>query len=152
MHVKYFQSIASIGNHYEDHFYNKRFYEEEGWEFTRLSTKGHMWGVDDDVLMREWKALEYLKCLQHGFALGEKENLLKPSPEVISDALNRHLDHIDKVFNCNADTYKKCPHKRVIKEYLACRHYLFKFTLQGWYDRLPDVLLTFENKYPKEVF
>lgn len=147
MHMKYFQSLANIARHYEEHFEHKAFYEKEGWEFNRLATKQHLWGVDEDVLIKERDAMRYLVHLQHMLAYGSDYDLVKPSVELVNNALDRHLAWLDLIFKCNADTYKTCPHKSVMKEYLACRHYKFKFSLQGWYDRLPEVIQTFESKY-----
>lgn len=142
MHMKYFQAIADIRNHYDDilpKFKNQNY--------------GHVflesWGIEpseEDLIIEEREVLRYLIGCQ--LSLVHETNSKKPSINTVQRCFNRQLNYLEKVHKCHAYNVNEHPSKLIQKQYKACRHYLFKFSLPAWYENLPDEILTFENKYP----
>jgi hypothetical protein len=140
--MKYFQAIADIRNHYDDilpKFKNQKY--------------GHVflesWGIkptEEDLIIEEREVLRYLIGCQ--LSIVSETNSKKPSIEAVQRCFNRQLLYLEKVHKCHTYNVNKHPSKLIQKQYKACRHYLFKFSLPAWYDKLPDEILTFENKYP----
>lgn len=144
MKVKYFQAIADIERHYDDIV--KQFNPELKYGLMLLET----WDItvgDKENILEEREVLRYLIACQYGFT--QKENVKKPSLEVVNRCFNRQLSFLEKIHKCHAYNVNRhhCPISR--KEYKACRHYLFQFSLPAWYAKLPDEILSFENKYPR---
>lgn len=147
MHMKYFQPIADIKRHFDDVLYNIKRFEEEPEGFGKHILES--WGVNPDDkadIQEEREALRYLLDCRLGVARDKNSN--KPSIDIMNRCLNRHLDFLERVPRIHAYNVNK--HQSVLgrKEYKACRHYLFKFSLPAWYEKMPDVILSFENKYP----
>lgn len=146
MHVKYFQPIADLYRHYEDIMRN--FEKDSKYGLMLLET----WGIreeDKQDIIEEKEVLRYLLACRHGIA--RKVNVKKPTIEVVNRCFHRHLDFLEKIHKCHAYNVNKLtyPHASLIqKQYKACRHYLFKFSLPAWYEKLPDEILSFENRYP----
>lgn len=141
MHMKYFQAIADIERHYDDILDS----------FARLNglLLLETWGIDPsekEQLIEEREALRYLIACQLMMARGE--NAKKPEITVINRCLERQLGFLEAVHGCHAYNVNKHRLKTIQKQYKACRHYLFKFTLPAWVKKMPDEILTFENKYP----
>lgn len=142
--IKYFQGVAEIMRHYEDilfHFSNEKY--------------GHLlletWDVypeDINEIREEYDFLRYLLGVQLG--LVRETGVEKPSVEVVNRCLNRHLAFIKKIHKCDERTYKEHRSPFIKNEYKACKHYLFQFSLNGWYKRLPDKIISFEEKYQKK--
>lgn len=140
--MKYFQGLADIHNHYKDIMHN-------------MSNKkyGHLlletWNInpcDKAELEEEKEALRYLIGCQTG--LVRESNAQKPSIQTINRCFKRHLDFLETIHDCHTYNHNKHSSKLIQKEYNACRHYIFKFSLPGWVKNMPDEILTFENKYP----
>jgi hypothetical protein len=141
MHMKYFQALADIKRHYDDILQN---FEIPYGHFL-LET----WGInpnEKDPLIEERDALRYLLACQGMMA--HDENAKKPEILVINRCLERHLGFLEKVHKCHAYNVNQHRLKIIRKQYKACRHYLFKFTLPAWVKGLPDEVLSFKNKYP----
>ncbi|PGP14587.1 hypothetical protein COA01_29985 [Bacillus cereus] len=142
MHLKYFQAIADIQNRYDEilnHFDNEK------WGHDLLLT----WGIElseKENIIEEREVLRYLIGCRHMFV--HKTNVTKPSLHVVQRCFHRYLSFLEKVHRCHA--YNVNHHSSIIvrKKYKACRYYLFKFSLPAWYEKLPNEILTFENKYP----
>lgn len=142
MRLKYFQTLADIRNHYNDVLRN---FDNPAWGHGLLES----WGIElneKPQLEEEMEALRYLVGLQT--MLVSVSNAKKPSKEVVRRCLNRHLAFLDKIHHCNASNVNNHKSKLIQTEYKACRHYLFQFSLMAWYEKLPNEILTFENKYP----
>lgn len=143
MHMKYFQSIADIKNHYDEIIEriesNDEFSEMllDTWEISQNEKK---------ILLEEREALRYLIGCQT--SLVKISNAQKPSIEAANRCFNRQLRFLEKIHDCHAYNVNKHPNKIIQKKYKACRHYLFQFSLKAWYKKLPKEILTFENKYP----
>jgi hypothetical protein len=142
MHMKYFQAIADIQNHYDEIL---RQCDNLKWGKELLGT----WGIsltDKENIIEERKVLRYLIGCQHMLVRGM--NAKKPSLNVVQRCFERHLSYLERIHDCHAYNVNNHSSKIIQKEYKACRHYLFKFSLTAWYDKLPNEILTFENKYP----
>lgn len=142
MNVKYFQPLAHILSHYNMIMTNME-----------DTTYGHMflktWGIsveDREDILEEREVLRYLVDCKTEIA--DETNVKKPSLEAVRRCFNRHLAFIEKHKGCHKYNVNK--HKSVLvrKEYKACRHYLFQFSLPAWYAKLPDEIVTFDNTYP----
>lgn len=143
MKMKYFQPLADIRNHYDDivHHFN-----DSKYGLSLLET----WGIelkDKEDILEEREVLRYLVGCQ--IMLVHDYNAKKPSIALVERTLNRQLSFLEDIHNCNAYNVNKHRSKLIQKRYKACRHYLFKFSLPAWYEKLPNEILTFENKYPK---
>ncbi|WP_054860485.1 hypothetical protein [Gracilibacillus sp. JCM 18860] len=90
--------------------------------------------------------MDYLIGCQLGFAY--EKNIPKPSIEATNRCFHRHLAQLRKVFDINDYKVNQYPNKIVRDQYKVSRHYLFKFSQNGWYRNLPDEILTLDNKYP----
>lgn len=141
MHMKYFQALADIQRHFDDILENF----EKPYGNILLET----WGIDPsekEQLIEEREALRYLVACQ--LMMAHDENAKKPEIPVVNRCLERHLRFLETVHKCHAYNVNKHRLKTIRKQYKACRHYLFKFSLPAWVKNLPDEVLTFENKYP----
>jgi hypothetical protein len=140
--MKYFQGIADIGNHYEDIL---RQLKNKGYGHLLLRT----WDIDplteEANLKEENDVIQYLLDCQLGFAHDETSH--KPTLEAVNRTFTRQLHHLEKIQRCHAYNVNKHPSKLTRREYKACRHYLFKFSLPAWYDKLPEKILTLEEKH-----
>jgi hypothetical protein len=146
MHVKYFQPLADIKYHYDEVI--KGLNRSSKYADMLLAT----WGVkpeDESHILEEYEVLRYLLACQHMFAFDA--NVYKPPIYVVERLFNRHLGFLETVRDCHAYNVNKHSSKRTQKEYKACRHYLFKFSLPAWYQKMPDVVLTYQNKWVKEL-
>lgn len=147
-HMKYFQGIADIKNHYEDiirNFESISELEVENYASRLLDS----WGINLDekeLILEEIEVLSYLLACQLNIAT--KINAVKPSIELVNRCFKRHLKFLEEIHNCHQWNVNKHRSKLIIREYNTCTHYLFKFTQKGWVDKLPNEILTFENKYP----
>ncbi|WPS85642.1 hypothetical protein SMD22_00860 (plasmid) [Brevibacillus halotolerans] len=146
MKMKYFQSIAEILNHYDEIL--QRF-DKIPWGHMLLDT----WGIkvtekEREKLIEEREVLRYLIGCELMLVNDENgENAKKPSLHVVQRCFQRHLDFLEKIHRCHAYNVNKHPNVKTRKEYKACRYYLFKFSLSAWYEKLPNEILTFQNKY-----
>lgn len=141
MHMKYFESIAQIHKHYGEIVV--QFDKKHGLSLLES------WGIfpkDKEDIIEEKEALRYLVGCQTG--LVREENAKKPDVKVVERCLIRHIDFLESTFGLTDANVNKSTDILSKKEFKACRHYLFKFSLPAWYDALPDEILTFENKYP----
>jgi hypothetical protein len=148
MHIKYFQPIADIQYHYEDAL---RHFED-----SNRGQYGHMllktWGLketDQKDLIEEKDVLSYLLACRLTLARGKTAK--KPSLEVVERLFNRHLAYLESIHKCHAYNVNKHRSSNIRKQYKACRHYLFKFSLPGWYDKLPLEIPTFEEKHGRRL-
>lgn len=147
-HMKYFQGIADIEDHY-DRILNE--FDNKKWGPTILSTWGIAWSEEEKTrILEEKEVLRYLIGCQLG--LVHDNNVKKPTLEVVNRCFNRQLKFLETVHKINQWNVNKHPNKITKRKYKTCRHYLFKFSLQGWVDRLPEEILTYENKWGKPNF
>lgn len=148
MQMKYFQGVADIKNYYIDAISTL---EMDGIPEGYIRAVKKTRGIDEGEIQdfyEEYKAIMYLVCCRLEMSY-LNHNIPKPSIEVMNRCLNRYLEFIARVHNCKADNYKQHPSKYMRNSYLAARHYLFKFSLPAWYAKLPDEILTYENKWGK---
>lgn len=149
MHVKYFQSVADIKNYYREileiHDDIRGIYQNQQMQDVVVRVRAGEF-KDKEELIEEYEAIRYLVSCRLMFA--HDENAYKPSVEVMNRCLNRYLDYLNRLFNCNQDTFRGYEDKIIQKRYKACRHYLFQFSLPAWYEKLPPVVLSIANKYP----
>lgn len=146
MHVKYFQPLADIERHYETILMHMD--RGSGLGKKILET----WGIDiseQELIKEEIGVLRYLIACQS--MLSYHEDAIKPTIEVANRCFNRHIKFIENITGCNQYTASKIKSKLIRKEYKACRHYIFKFSLKAWYDNLPDAVQTYSNKYSKHI-
>lgn len=145
MKMKYFQAIADIRNHYDEIL--KSATRNQSFDWMLLET----WNVspeDIPAIQEERDALAYLIACQQTFA--RDKTAMKPSVELVNRLFNRHLAYLADIFDCNASTFRKYDLPAVRKEYEACRHYLFQFSLPGWVEKLPAEIPTFEGKHGRK--
>lgn len=150
MQMKYFQGVADIHNYYHEILWTM---DIDGIDKRYLDVMLKVREVQEGEMsdfMEEYEAITYLVCCRLEMAYKEVGNLRKPSVEVMNRCLNRYLKYIDKVHHCRADNYRQHVSKHMRNSYLAARHYLFKFSLPAWYAKLPDEILTYENKWRKK--
>lgn len=142
MKMRYFNEIAYIRNHYDDIIENAEVNGERNWML--LET----WGIypnDIEAIREERKVLSYLIACQ--LSMAREETTVKPSLEVVERLFTRQLAFLERIHRCHAYNVNKHSNPVIRKKYKACRHYLFKFSLPAWYEKLPAEILTFEQKY-----
>lgn len=143
MHMKYFNSIGYI----EDHYQNILEYIKKPTFHGLLGS----WDIDpltmEKEIVEEYEVLRYLISLQFTFA--HDKTTYKPTLEVVNRTFNRQLAFLEKHHKVHAYNVNKHPNKLVKKKYKACTHYLFKFSLPAWYQSLPDTVLTLEERNPE---
>lgn len=147
MHMKYFQALGRIRDHYDEIL--ERWIDDPEYGHMLLKT----WNIDPvekAELIEEREAIRYLVACQNMMAFDE--NAKKPKIEVVNRCFERHLAFLERVHGIHAYNVNKHRLKLARKQYKACRHYLFKFTLPAWVRNLPEEILTFENKYPDSNF
>lgn len=135
MKMKYFQAIADIRNHYDEIL--KAAKRGNRFDWVLLET----WNVspeDIPAIQEERDALAYLIACQNTFA--RDKDAVKPSKEVVNRLFNRHLAYLADTFGCDASTFRKYDIASIRKEYEACRHYSFQFSLEGWVNKLPATI------------
>lgn len=141
MKIKYLQGVADIYHHYKDIL---RYAQGNGkYDHLLLET----WNIelkDMELIREEYEFLRYLLGVQLGII--HEESAIKPSIEIVNRCLNRHLSFIKEIYRYDDNTKEKA-NPIVVREYKACKHYLFQFSLNGWYKRLPDKILSYEEKY-----
>lgn len=141
VHLKYFQAIADIKHHYDDILQE---FDGRKYGYFTLET----WGIhlsEKKAILEERDVLDYLIGCRLGFV--RDKSVQKPSIEVVQRCFQRHLLFLDTIFKCNTYNVNKHRSKLIQKQYKACRHYLFKFSLPAWYKKLPNEILTFQEKY-----
>ncbi|ADO59697.1 hypothetical protein [Paenibacillus polymyxa] len=143
MHMKYFQAIADIRNHYDEML---KYFEEPRWGHLMLEARGIELS-EKELLIEEREVLRYLIGCQHCFV--REKNATKPSLDVVQRCFKRQLSYLERIHGCHAYNVNKHTNKLIQKNYKACRHYLFKFSLPAWYAKLPEEILTIENKYSR---
>ncbi|WCF11772.1 hypothetical protein NDS46_31740 (plasmid) [Paenibacillus thiaminolyticus] len=140
--MKYLQTIANIRTHYDDILQH---IEEPPKGYTL-----DIWGIEPnekESIVEEREVLQYLIGCRLGFV--HERNTKKPSLEAVQRCFNRHLSYLQKIHGCDASNVNKHSCKLSQKAYKACRYYLFKFSLPAWYAKLPDEVLTIQNKYER---
>ena len=146
MHVKYFQAVARIQKHYDEML--KYLDSERDWASYQLDFYG-ISESDRSDLEAERDIFHYLVSCQG--LLARQTDAHKPTIETAQRGFRRHIHHLMKVYQCDCERELKrlqVPEGKLIqKEYEACRHYRFQFSLPGWYRNMPDVVLTYDHKY-----
>lgn len=142
MHMRFFNEIAYIQNHYDDILTNAEANGERNWML--LET----WGIfpkDIEDIREERKVLSYLLACQ--LSMAREETAVKPELEIVERLFTRQLAFLERIHGIHAYNVNKHRNPMTRKKYKACRHYLFKFSLPAWYEKLPATILTFEEKY-----
>lgn len=140
--MKYFQSLASIRDHYDDILRN---FQSETYGKRLLETWNISW-EERESIQEEKEVLSYLIGCQ--LSIVHNQNVKKPTIEIAKRCFNRHLDFLEQIHGCHQTNVNRQGNPSIVKQYKACRHYLFQFSLPAWLEKLPDEILTFENKYP----
>lgn len=105
---------------------------------------------DKNNILEEIDAISYLISCQTMIARRNDQNDVKPSIEVANRAFNRVIEQLSSTHR-QEDNGKPVFRTNVAqKEYDACKHYLFQFSLPAWYEKLPSEVLTFNNKWGKD--
>lgn len=141
MRIKYFQALANIGNHYDD---IKRLFGGSDYDILLLDT----WDIKDsdyELIYEEGEVIKYLIGCQLGFV--HDKDVLRPDVNVVNRLFNRHVSFLEKHHGFNELSVKAHFNPLTLKEYEACCHYILKFSLTDWYDKLPSIIQSFENKY-----
>lgn len=153
MKVKYFQELAYMMDWQEQLLHELLLYQTGDTRYKHKLEKVNL-NEDDGVLLHEeLDATKYMVASYYGYT---QENEIygtygndKPTVEVMTRALNRYLGYIQenskislKVLQ-HADILEKKYKKRV----KFVRHYLFKFSLEGWYERLPEYVPTYREHF-----
>lgn len=145
--MKYFQPVADIRNSYDDIL--DAFIEPDN-RFSQIKLGVYNLTVEDEPLIKEEvEVLKYIIACQHGLAFGSDHNIMKPTLEAVNRCFNRHQARIEDVFGINEANANKFDNPIIKKQYKACRHYLFQFSLPGWVKNLPDEIESYDNKYSK---
>lgn len=136
-HVKYLQPLAELEDRYAEWIQIIEQGERFPARVRMLESDG--WTMDDEqLILREQNVLRFLIGRQNGFAHGGPAYC--PRLADVTSCFERQLAYLDETFGCNEDTvhaFTDGYRKMVGKQYKACRHYLFKFSLPGWVERLP---------------
>lgn len=153
MHMKYFQGIADVQRHYAEILSKFRDIDapEGEREIMRLGALAFLesWNISLDEreeIEEEHEVLRYLLGCQTRLVRGQ--NAKKPTLEAVERCFNRHILFLNVIFRVDDYNVNKYPNPLIRKQFKTCRHYLFKFSLPAWYEKLPAEILTFENKYP----
>lgn len=145
--MKYFQSLADIRNEYDDVL--EKMEDNGKVEQLYLGLKGLT--LDDKPLLEEEReVLHYLIACQHGVNFGKGE-VRRPTVEVVNRCFNRHLADLEDVYGITYANVNKFGNPMIEKQFKACHHYLFKFSLTGWVLRMPMKIESFEDKYAKKT-
>lgn len=142
MQMRYFNEISYIQNHYDSILENAEANEKRNWSLLKT------WNIfpeDIEDIREERKVLSYLLACR--LSMAREETAVKPEREVVERLFNRQLAFLERIHRCHAYNVNKHRNPLVRKKYKACRHYLFKFSLPAWYEKLPAEILTFDEKY-----
>lgn len=142
MKMRFFNEIAYICDHYDKIIANAEANGERNWML--LDT----WGVqpsDIDDIREERDVLLYLWACQ--LSMAREKTAVKPELEVVERLFTRQLAFLERIHRVHAYNVNKHSNPMIRRKYKACRHYLFKFSLPAWYEKLPAKILTFEEKY-----
>lgn len=145
MQMRFSEPLFQIMRHFERILENMT--PEQASRFGTMLNE--TWGVkeaDRERIEEEMEAFRYLVSLRRDIAYGTDVN--RPTKEVLDRALERHLRFLDTIHNVRHENFRKSNQVLAVKEYKACRHYLFKSSLPGWWKSLPEEVLCFESKYP----
>lgn len=150
MQMRFFNQIGDIMRRYQD--LQEQLTDDEFGHFFLGS-----WGITKDdpkkaekveQLQKEHAAITYLYSCKLEMSHDSDEDAIKPDMAILESVFERHLAYIARVHDCTKDNWRKHRFKGISKEYEACRHYLFQLSLPAWVDKLPDVVPTFDHKYP----
>lgn len=152
--MKYYNQLAEIKRHLKKVL---EYIEHLDSGSTHVS-KRHMrttleaWNIklsEKEQIEKELKVVEYLISCDMGISIIE-DNLQKPELMDADRCFKRHLSFIKNVLDFDKEKREKVEdsvYEYVLKEYLACEHYIEKFSDSTWYAKLPDEILSFQNKY-----
>lgn len=141
--MKYFQPLADIRTDYERIL--KAFDSDK--QFAKWDLES--WGVttkDKPEILDEYNVLRYLIACQHGVAYHAEKDLQKPSVEVVNRCFKRQIAIMEDVFGVDEFTINQYHNPIVKKKYQACKHYIFKFSLNGWVKSMPAVIEAYPSK------
>lgn len=142
MHMRFFNELFYIQNHYDNILTNAEMDGERNWSL--LET----WNIrpeDIEDIREERKVLSYLLACK--LSIAREEKAVKPELAIVERLFNRQLMFLENVHGIHAYNANKHRNPMTRKKYKACRHYLFKFSLPAWVEKLPAEILTFDEKY-----
>lgn len=152
--MKYYNQLAEIKRHlrkvldYIEHLDSVSTHVSKRYMKTTLEA----WNInlsEKEQIEKELKAVEYLISCDMGISIID-DNLQKPELMDAERCFKRHLSFIENVLDFDKKKKEKVEdsvYEYVLKEYLACEHYIEKFSDKSWYSKLPDEILSFQNRY-----
>lgn len=145
--MKYFQAVGGIRDSYDTIL---ECFDEIDDRFSQMKLKSRGLSSEDlPIIQEEVNVLRYIIACQRGLVYDGETNIQKPTIEAANRVFTRHLHRLDDVHGINATNANKFDNPIIKKQYKACRHYLFQFSLPGWVKNLPDEIESYDNKYSK---
>ncbi len=166
MKVKFLQPLSQIVQHYDTviGYYNNE-YMGSPWrpESSELSLSSWGYPLDDrekalKEITEERDAFLFLSSINLGLVSQPYSGVDKPSIEVVHRGISRHEAFLKRIYKVDLTNFEKLDHKAANKAFLllvkktfrALKYYRFQVTLKGWYDKLPDRCMTWEEKYSSD--
>lgn len=159
-HIKHFQTLADIRNNYalllrfETHQDEMR--TEDVAKFERLCS----YEVDklrfDKTLTpeqafaqarQESAVFDYLLSVENNLARGETDNV-RPGADYAIRVFQLWIDRLRDITGAT-DESQLAKHPLFKKQYEACKHYRFQFSLPGWVNKMPESVPAFATKHGK---
>lgn len=157
-HIKHFQNLADIRSNYNMllrlETYQEDMQSEDPAKFARLCS----YEVDklrfDTGLSpeqafaqarQENAVFEYLLSVQNNLALGETDNV-RPDADYAIHVFQVWIDRLLDITGAPSEA-QLAKHPLFKKQYAACKHYRFQFSLPGWVNKMPATVPAFATKH-----
>lgn len=108
--------------------------------------------VTKQEIRRDIEILDYIYYCKTEVAKGHSRK--KPTVEEFLRVFTRHQRYLMRIHDVSASTRVKSTDRKYLtmKQAQACKHYIFNLKLPAYYDSLPRVIHTIEEKYPNSDF
>lgn len=163
MRMRYVNPVLEISRHLEEHVLDAvnhlRELQEQGGneELIRIKRQalvryGFSPNVTKQEIRRDIEILDYIYYCKTEVAQGHSRK--KPTVEEFLRVFTRHQKYLMRIHDVSASTKVQSTDRRylMMKQAQACRHYIFSLKLPAYYDSLPKVIHTIEDKYPNSDF
>lgn len=87
----------------------------------------------------ECLAIDFLIATESGLA--SKDNLIRPSNNVLMKAFNRYLQFLDRNFECNYETVDKYPSPTIAMQFRTCTYYFNILRNSNFLEDKPEEIL-----------
>ena len=140
--MRYFQLIADIRDKCE--------WELKDIDFCSTEDKSESLKTYENKLIEYRDAMTYLLGCQIGMVYSGYAGVKKPSKELLVDCFKDRLEYVNKSYvYCSKSVFM--PKKHIKKMIDVCDHYIDILQMDTWYNRLPEYIPTYEEKYAEKL-